>query len=46
MYGVSSLVRATASKKVDSMNGKEEKFESSFSRKETRNWLSAPPLIG
>jgi hypothetical protein len=30
--------RATASKKVDSLNGKEEKFESSFSRKDTRNW--------
>jgi hypothetical protein len=38
-------LRATASKKVDSLNGKEEKFESSFSRKDTRNELSAPLLI-
>ncbi len=37
--------RATASKKVDSLNGKEEKFESSFSRKDTWNELSAAPLI-
>ncbi len=37
------IARATASKKVDSLNGKEEKFESSFPRKDTRNWLSAPP---
>src|SRR2546423_11247098 len=39
----SPLSRATASKKVASLNGKEEKFESSFSRKETRNELSAAP---